>query len=54
MREPRSLTAKYLREELAIPVPAARRRGTGQRLRVTGAHRAQPEEHRRGVPARAR
>jgi excinuclease ABC subunit A len=33
----RSLTAKYLREELTIPVPAVRRRGTGQRIRVTGA-----------------
>jgi excinuclease ABC subunit A len=37
MREPRSLTAKYLREELAIAVPATRRKGTGQRLRVAGA-----------------
>ncbi len=36
-REPRSLTAKYLREELSITVPATRRRGTGQRLRITGA-----------------
>jgi excinuclease ABC subunit A len=36
-RDPRSLTAKYLREELTIPVPAQRRRGTGQRIRVTGA-----------------
>jgi excinuclease ABC subunit A len=36
-REPRSLTAKYLREELSISVPATRRRGTGQRLRLTGA-----------------
>jgi excinuclease ABC subunit A len=35
--EPRSLTAKYLRRELAIPVPPARRRGTGQKLRVLGA-----------------
>jgi excinuclease ABC subunit A len=35
--DPRSLTAKYLREELTIPVPAQRRRGTGQRIRVTGA-----------------
>ena len=25
--EPRSLTAKYLRDDLAIPVPAARRQG---------------------------
>ena len=37
MAEPRSLTAKYLRGELAIPVPAVRRRGTPQRLRLTGA-----------------
>jgi excinuclease ABC subunit A len=37
MDEPRSLTAKYLRGELAIPVPAARRKGTGQALRVLGA-----------------
>ena len=36
-RDPRSLTAKYLREELAIAVPAARRKGSGQRLRVSGA-----------------
>ncbi len=36
-REPRSLTAKYLREELSISVPAIRRRGTGQRLRLRGA-----------------
>jgi excinuclease ABC subunit A len=37
MHEPRSLTAKYLRDELAIPVPATRRRPTNQRLRVLGA-----------------
>ncbi|HEX4566733.1 MAG TPA: excinuclease ABC subunit UvrA, partial [Vicinamibacterales bacterium] len=37
MQEPRSLTAKYLRDELAIPVPAARRRASNQRLRVLGA-----------------
>jgi excinuclease ABC subunit A len=35
--EPRSLTAKYLRDELAIPVPATRRRPTNQRLKVLGA-----------------
>jgi excinuclease ABC subunit A len=34
MVEPRSLTAKYLRDELAIPVPATRRRPTNQRLKV--------------------
>jgi excinuclease ABC subunit A len=37
MQEPRSLTAKYLRSELAIPVPTPRRRGTGQKLRLKGA-----------------
>jgi excinuclease ABC subunit A len=37
MQEPRSLTAKYLRDDLAIPVPAARRRPTNQRLRILGA-----------------
>ncbi len=37
MHEPRSLTSKYLRGELAIPVPTTRRRGTGQKIRLTGA-----------------
>jgi excinuclease ABC subunit A len=37
MQEPRSLTSKYLRQELAIPVPTARRRGTGQKIKVVGA-----------------
>jgi excinuclease ABC subunit A len=37
LREPRSLTAKYLRQELAIPVPTSRRRGTGQKVRLLGA-----------------
>ncbi len=37
LQEPRSLTAKYLRDELAIPVPAVRRRPSSQRLRVRGA-----------------
>ena len=37
MREPRSLTAKYMRDELAIPVPPVRRRPSNQRLRVLGA-----------------
>ncbi|HEV3138976.1 MAG TPA: excinuclease ABC subunit UvrA, partial [Vicinamibacterales bacterium] len=37
LREPRSLTAKYLRQELAIPVPTTRRRGTGQKIRLLGA-----------------
>jgi excinuclease ABC subunit A len=37
LKEPRSLTAKYLRDELAIPVPTSRRRPTNQRIRVLGA-----------------
>jgi excinuclease ABC subunit A len=37
LQEPRSLTAKYLRDELAIPVPAVRRRPTNQRIRILGA-----------------
>ncbi len=37
MHESRSLTAKYLRQELSIGVPQHRRHGTGQRLRVHGA-----------------
>ena len=37
VQEPRSLTSKYLRGELAIPVPTTRRRGTGQRIRLIGA-----------------
>ncbi len=35
--EPRSLTAKYLRDELAIPVPSVRRKPSNQKLRVLGA-----------------
>src|SRR5262245_11058604 len=37
MHEARSLTSKYLRQELAIPVPPGRRRGSGQRIRLIGA-----------------
>jgi excinuclease ABC subunit A len=37
LQEQRSLTAKYLRDELAIPVPNTRRRGSGQKIRVSGA-----------------
>ena len=37
LQEPRSLTAKYLRGELAIPVPARRRKGVGQKIRLFGA-----------------
>src|SRR5204863_9187594 len=34
---PRSLTAKYLRDELAIAVPSPRRRGIGQKIKLRGA-----------------
>ena len=37
LKDPRSLTARYLRDELAIPVPANRRRPGVQKLRVLGA-----------------
>jgi len=37
LQEQRSLTAKYMRDELAIPVPSPRRRPTIQRLKVIGA-----------------
>jgi excinuclease ABC subunit A len=37
LQEPRSLTAKYLRRELAIPVPSIRRKGIGQKIRLFGA-----------------
>jgi excinuclease ABC subunit A len=37
LQDQRSLTAKYLRGDLAIPVPSARRRGSGQKLRLLGA-----------------
>jgi excinuclease ABC subunit A len=37
LHEPRSLTAKYLRNELAIPVPPARRKGLSHKIRLKGA-----------------
>jgi excinuclease ABC subunit A len=37
LHEARSLTAKYLRDELAIPVPAIRRKLSNQRMRILGA-----------------
>jgi excinuclease ABC subunit A len=37
LQEARSLTAKYLRHELAIPVPSLRRKGVGQKIRLYGA-----------------
>ncbi len=37
LQEQGSLTAKYLRGDLAIPVPQSRRKGSGQVLRIRGA-----------------
>jgi excinuclease ABC subunit A len=53
MQEPRSLTSKYLRHELAIPVPVSRRRGTGQRLRLFGASEHNLKNVDVGIPLNA-
>ena len=37
LKEPRSLTAKYLRDDLVIPLPTKRRKLTGQQIRIIGA-----------------
>ena len=37
LEDQRSLTGKYLRHELSIPVPSVRRKGTGQKIRLKGA-----------------
>jgi excinuclease ABC subunit A len=37
LNEPRSLTSKYLRHDLAIPVPTRRRRGSGAQIELLGA-----------------
>jgi excinuclease ABC subunit A len=37
LQEPRSLTARYMRHELGIPLPHDRRRGSGQYIRLSGA-----------------
>ncbi len=37
LQESRSLTAKYLRNELAIPVPSPRRKGMSHKIRLKGA-----------------
>jgi len=37
LQDQRSLTAKYLRGDLAIPIPSSRRRGSGQKIRLLGA-----------------
>jgi excinuclease ABC subunit A len=53
MREPRSLTSKYLRQELAIPVPTARRRGSGQKIRLLGASEHNLKNVDIGIPLNA-
>jgi excinuclease ABC subunit A len=50
MHEPRSLTAKYLRQELAIPVPTLRRRGTGQKIRLVGVSEHNLKDIDVGIP----
>jgi len=45
LQEQRSLTAKYLRNELAIPVPNTRRKGLHQKIKLFGAS----EHNLRGV-----
>ena len=47
LRHEHSLTARYLRGELTIPVPEARRKGNGKRLEVRGAR----HNNLRGVDA---
>ena len=51
IRNPASLTGRYLSGKLAIPVPAERRRGP-RRARRPRRPRAQPQGRRRGDPAR--
>jgi len=36
LEDPRSLTGKYLRRDLAIPLPASRRKPTAQRIKIRG------------------
>ena len=50
MLEPRSLTSKYLRGELAIPVPTTRRRGAGLKLKLTGATEHNLKDVDVGIP----
>ena len=49
--EPRSLTAKYLRGELSIPIPAIAPQGHAAAHPAVRRDRAQPEEHRHRDPA---
>ncbi len=50
MLEPRSLTSKYLRQELAIPVPTTRRRGTGLKITLSGASEHNLKDVDIGIP----
>jgi excinuclease ABC subunit A len=50
LHEPRSLTSKYLRGELAIPVPTTRRKGSGQRIRLIGASEHNLKDIEIGIP----
>jgi len=50
LEEPRSMTAKYLRQDLAIPVPTVRRRGTSQRIRIVGAREHNLKSIDVGIP----
>src|SRR4029450_9530478 len=45
LEDSRSLTAKYLRDELAIPVPQTRRKAGLQRLGITGPSVRNPRDH---------
>ena len=49
--EPRSLTAKYLRGELGIPMPASRRQGHAAAHPAVRRDRAQPQGRRHRDPA---
>ena len=54
LAEPRSITGAFLRGERTVPMPAEAAQGQRQVARRQGRPRAQPQEHRRRVPARAR
>jgi excinuclease ABC subunit A len=53
MHEARSLTSKYLRQELAIPIPTVRRRGSGQSIRLLGASEHNLKDIDTAVPLNA-
>ena len=50
LQEARSLTAKYLRHELMIPVPAPRRRGLTQKIKLRGATEHNLKDVDIGIP----